>query len=182
MADGGYVGDTDSMSMAAREFKRRKLLQARSNYLDCRFASTDVEHERDIGLGALSGYRVLLSLAVATVVQQVRPGASPSPTPTNDVDPNSSVFLWGGMLHMLPEFYMAKQGSPPCPSASALELAASFPVDNGLLDPIRTTTSKNVLDGTDNYMCRWPPDLSGKWSRPQTLGPTANGNQRAAET
>ncbi|RLN99162.1 hypothetical protein DYB28_009074 [Aphanomyces astaci] len=32
-----YVGDTDSMSMAARALKRRKLLQARSNYLDCRF-------------------------------------------------------------------------------------------------------------------------------------------------
>ncbi|RHY10630.1 hypothetical protein DYB36_006775 [Aphanomyces astaci] len=37
MADGGYVGDTDSMSMAARALKRRKLLQARSNYLHCRF-------------------------------------------------------------------------------------------------------------------------------------------------
>ncbi|RQM20945.1 hypothetical protein B5M09_010189, partial [Aphanomyces astaci] len=37
MADGGYLGDTDSMSMVARALKRRKLLQARSNYLDCRF-------------------------------------------------------------------------------------------------------------------------------------------------
>ncbi|RHZ08646.1 hypothetical protein DYB31_013821 [Aphanomyces astaci] len=37
MPDGGYVSDTDSMSMAARALNRRKLLQARSNYLDCRF-------------------------------------------------------------------------------------------------------------------------------------------------
>ncbi|RHY49566.1 hypothetical protein DYB30_011046 [Aphanomyces astaci] len=37
MPNGGYVGDTDSMSMATRALKRRKLLQARSNYLDCRF-------------------------------------------------------------------------------------------------------------------------------------------------
>ncbi|KAF0714915.1 Aste57867_3640 [Aphanomyces stellatus] len=50
-------------------------------------------------------------------------------------------YEWKFIMEKMIAYYTAKQGSPPSPTASALELSASFAVANGLLDPIRTSTS-----------------------------------------
>ncbi|ETV65566.1 hypothetical protein H257_17762 [Aphanomyces astaci] len=77
---------------------------------------------------------------------------------------------------------MAKQGSPPCPSASALELAASFVVANGLLDPIRTTTSKKRSRRDGQLRVSTAARLVRQMEPTEDPRPYRKRNKRAAET